>query len=86
MIKNCSMRLLDLVTDTMDLNSMKSKTMKLNKAPCNLTQIIEETVHMLDHATNKYGEPVKSSTVKLINRMEDVCLPIIDADVHRCTQ
>ena len=36
MIKNCSTRLLDLVTDIMDISAMRSKTMKLNKEPCNL--------------------------------------------------
>ena len=33
MIKSCSTRLLDLVTDIMDISAMRSKTMRLNKAP-----------------------------------------------------
>ena len=43
MIKHCSTRLLDLVTDIMDISAMRSKTMKLNKTSCNLAQMIEET-------------------------------------------
>ena len=86
MIKNCSTRLLDLVTDIMDISAMRSKTMKLNKEPCNLSQLVEETVHMLNYATDKHGRPVKRPSVKLINALEGMTLPSIHADIHRCTQ
>ena len=30
--------------------------------------MIEETVHMLAHATDKHGQPIKRPNVKLINK------------------
>eukprot|EP00930_Biecheleria_cincta_P101746 TRINITY_DN933_c0_g2_i6.p1 TRINITY_DN933_c0_g2~~TRINITY_DN933_c0_g2_i6.p1 ORF type:complete len:1611 (-),score=330.60 TRINITY_DN933_c0_g2_i6:507-5339(-) len=86
MIQNCSMRLLDLVTHIMDVSSMRSKAHKLNKGPCNVTQIIEEVVHLLLHATDKRGKPVLKQDVKLINELDDANLPIIVADPYRITQ
>lgn len=86
MIQNCSTRLLDLVSNIMDISSMRTNQLKLNRAPCDLKQIIEETVYMLEHATDKSGSPVKSPSVALVNDMERTDLPIIDADVQRITQ
>eukprot|EP00927_Polykrikos_kofoidii_P021762 TRINITY_DN20509_c0_g1_i3.p1 TRINITY_DN20509_c0_g1~~TRINITY_DN20509_c0_g1_i3.p1 ORF type:complete len:2831 (-),score=586.96 TRINITY_DN20509_c0_g1_i3:233-7462(-) len=86
LIKNCSMRLLDLVTDIMDISSMRHKTLKLKMSKCNLTQIMEETVQMLEHATDKRGHKVKRDEVTLVNNIRNTPLPIIEADVHRCTQ
>eukprot|EP00930_Biecheleria_cincta_P101740 TRINITY_DN933_c0_g1_i1.p1 TRINITY_DN933_c0_g1~~TRINITY_DN933_c0_g1_i1.p1 ORF type:complete len:2241 (-),score=455.68 TRINITY_DN933_c0_g1_i1:336-6929(-) len=86
MINNCSMRLLDLVTNIMSVSSMRNKTVKLNKGPCNITQIIEETVHLLLHATDKRGKAVMKPDVKMINQVEEANLPIIDADAYRITQ
>jgi len=86
MIRNCSTRLLDLVTNIMDISSMRSKTLKLTKGPCNIAQIIDETVHLLQHATDKRSRPVIKDTVKMHNNIAEDSLPIIEADVHRCTQ
>eukprot|EP00930_Biecheleria_cincta_P101742 TRINITY_DN933_c0_g2_i2.p1 TRINITY_DN933_c0_g2~~TRINITY_DN933_c0_g2_i2.p1 ORF type:complete len:2380 (-),score=509.92 TRINITY_DN933_c0_g2_i2:507-7646(-) len=86
MIQSCSMRLLDLVTHIMDVSSMRSKAVKLNKGPCNVTQILEETVHLLLHATDKRGKSVLKPEVKLINEVEEAQLPIIHADTYRITQ
>lgn len=65
---------------------MRTKRLKLSKEPCNLTQVIDETVHMLLHAADKQGRPVKRPSVNLINDLDKARLPIIQADVHRCTQ
>merc|ERR1719343_1173840 len=70
----------------MDISSMRTKEVKLNKEVCNLSQIIEETVHMLQHATDKQGRPVKRPSVTLVNNLESANLPTIEADIHRCTQ
>eukprot|EP00927_Polykrikos_kofoidii_P000198 TRINITY_DN10087_c0_g1_i1.p1 TRINITY_DN10087_c0_g1~~TRINITY_DN10087_c0_g1_i1.p1 ORF type:complete len:1901 (+),score=403.73 TRINITY_DN10087_c0_g1_i1:334-5703(+) len=86
MVTNCSKRLLDLVTNIMDISSMRSKTLKLNKGNCSLTQIVEETVHIMEHAVDKHGRPVKRSTVELINKVDQANLPVIEADVYRITQ
>jgi len=85
MIRTCSGRLLDLVTNIMDVSSMQSKKLKLTKRPCNLGQIVEETVQLLTHATNKRGVPVMSAEVECVNDIKE-SLPLIQADVHRVTQ
>lgn len=87
MITNCAARLLDLVSNIMDMSSMRAKTLKINTmASCNIAQVIEETVHMLEHAKDKAGRSVKRPEVALINDLEKANLPTIQADVHRCTQ
>eukprot|EP00931_Biecheleriopsis_adriatica_P113086 TRINITY_DN8800_c0_g1_i1.p1 TRINITY_DN8800_c0_g1~~TRINITY_DN8800_c0_g1_i1.p1 ORF type:complete len:1688 (+),score=411.50 TRINITY_DN8800_c0_g1_i1:35-5065(+) len=86
MIRNCSLRLLDLVTNIMDVSQMRAKSIRLTKGPCNVTQIIEETVHLLLHATDKRGKPVMKPEVRVVNRVEEAQLPVIQADTYRITQ
>jgi len=86
MITRCSKRLLDLVTNIMDISSIKSKTLRLNKAPCDLVSIMEETVHILGHAIDKHGKLVKRAEVQLVNCLQHGDIPKIEADAHRCTQ
>eukprot|EP00928_Gymnodinium_smaydae_P025622 TRINITY_DN2034_c0_g1_i6.p1 TRINITY_DN2034_c0_g1~~TRINITY_DN2034_c0_g1_i6.p1 ORF type:complete len:2576 (-),score=526.78 TRINITY_DN2034_c0_g1_i6:89-7759(-) len=86
MIKNCSTRLLELVTNIMDISSMRSRTMRLQKGDCDITQIVEEAANMLTHAKDKHGRMVKKQEVELITDITDKSLPIINADTHRITQ
>eukprot|EP00928_Gymnodinium_smaydae_P025619 TRINITY_DN2034_c0_g1_i3.p1 TRINITY_DN2034_c0_g1~~TRINITY_DN2034_c0_g1_i3.p1 ORF type:complete len:1797 (-),score=398.49 TRINITY_DN2034_c0_g1_i3:86-5419(-) len=86
MIKNCSTRLLELVTNIMDISSMRSRTMRLQKGDCDITQIVEEAANMLTHAKDKHGRSVKKQDVELITDITDKSLPIINADTHRITQ
>eukprot|EP00928_Gymnodinium_smaydae_P067620 TRINITY_DN5060_c0_g1_i1.p1 TRINITY_DN5060_c0_g1~~TRINITY_DN5060_c0_g1_i1.p1 ORF type:complete len:834 (+),score=174.13 TRINITY_DN5060_c0_g1_i1:145-2502(+) len=86
MIKNCSTRLLELVTNIMDISSMRSRTMRLQKGDCDITQIVEEAANMLTHAKDKHGRMVKKKEVELITDITDKSLPIINADTHRITQ
>eukprot|EP00930_Biecheleria_cincta_P053498 TRINITY_DN3901_c0_g1_i2.p1 TRINITY_DN3901_c0_g1~~TRINITY_DN3901_c0_g1_i2.p1 ORF type:complete len:3527 (-),score=831.98 TRINITY_DN3901_c0_g1_i2:238-9594(-) len=86
MIGNCSKRLLDLVTNIMDVSSIRSKTLKLSFGPCKVPQIIEETVHLLRHAVNTRGHKVMKASVQLINHVLDSSMPPIVADPHRITQ
>eukprot|EP00931_Biecheleriopsis_adriatica_P106540 TRINITY_DN8097_c0_g1_i2.p1 TRINITY_DN8097_c0_g1~~TRINITY_DN8097_c0_g1_i2.p1 ORF type:complete len:1071 (-),score=226.10 TRINITY_DN8097_c0_g1_i2:68-3049(-) len=86
MIRNCSTRLLDLVTNIMDVSSIRSNELKLNRSPCDITNIIDETIQLLKHATDKHGKPVLKPTVKLENCIAEGSIPIIQADTHRVTQ
>eukprot|EP00931_Biecheleriopsis_adriatica_P106544 TRINITY_DN8097_c0_g3_i2.p1 TRINITY_DN8097_c0_g3~~TRINITY_DN8097_c0_g3_i2.p1 ORF type:complete len:1813 (-),score=330.93 TRINITY_DN8097_c0_g3_i2:209-5092(-) len=86
MIRNCSTRLLDLVNNIMDVSSIRSNALKLQKSPCDITSIIDETVQLLKHATDKRGKPVLKPTVQLINEISEGTIPIIQADTHRVTQ
>merc|ERR1719491_1460324 len=65
---------------------MRSKGVKLSRETCNLAHIIDETVNMLQHATDKQGRHVKRPTVNLVTDLEKVGLPCIEADIQRCTQ
>lgn len=85
MIRSCSIRLLDLVSNIMDVSNMKQKNLRLNKDSCDLAQIVEETVLLLEHATDKHGKPVRNKNVQFVNKMEPG-MPIIEADSHRCSQ
>uniref|UniRef100_A0A7S4V013 histidine kinase n=1 Tax=Alexandrium monilatum TaxID=311494 RepID=A0A7S4V013_9DINO len=86
MINNCARRLLDLVTNIMDLSTLvQSKRMKLSRDPVHMAKIIEEVIMLTSCAVDKAGHPVQKSTVQLFNKVPND-LPIIEADAHRCTQ
>jgi len=86
MITRCSKRLLDLVMNIMDISSIRSKTLTLNKSVIDLGPIMEETVHILGHAIDKHGKLVKRAEVQLVNALNDGDLLRIEGDAHRCTQ
>jgi len=86
MINNCARRLLDLVTNIMDLSTLvQSKRMKLSRDPVHMAKIIDEVIMLTSCAVDKAGHPVQKSTVQLFNKVP-TDLPIIEADAHRCTQ
>jgi len=86
MINSCARRLLDLVTNIMDLSTLvQSKRMKLSRDPVHISKIVEEVIMLTSCAVDKAGRPIHKTTVQLFNKVPSD-LPIIEADAHRCTQ
>lgn len=86
MINNCSRRLVDLVTNIMDLSTLvERKKMRLSRDPVHVPKLVEEVLMLTSNAEDKAGRPIQKSAVKLVKQVPPN-LPIIEADAHRCTQ
>mmetsp|Transcript_87229 Transcript_87229/g.241935 ORF Transcript_87229/g.241935 Transcript_87229/m.241935 type:complete len:1428 (-) Transcript_87229:90-4373(-) len=92
MVKNCASRLLDLVTNIMDMTGMlahqsgkRHVPKPLSHDPVELQKIISEVVTLVSNATDKQGHALLRKAVKLINEVSED-LPIIVADAYKCTQ
>jgi len=88
-VSNCASRLLELVTNIMDMASLSAKsgrgqTINLHKDPTELPKLIEEIVLLVSRSVDKRGLPYVTNEVKLINKVAG--LPVIEADAHKCTQ
>jgi len=86
MISHCARRLLDLVTNIMDVSTLvQSKRMLLARDPVHMGKLIEEVLVLLSTAVDKAKKPVRKDDVQLIINVPDQ-LPIIEADANRCMQ
>jgi PAS domain S-box-containing protein len=86
MVNNCARRLLDLVTNIMDLSVMvQDKERKLSRDPVHIARIVEEVLTLTSCAVDKAGRSIKKPEISLLSDLEDN-LPIIEADAHYCTQ
>lgn len=86
MISHCARRLLDLVTNIMDLSTLvESKRMLLARDPVHMSKLVEEVLVLVSTAVDKAKRPIKKENVQLINNVPDQ-LPIIEADANRCLQ
>lgn len=86
LINNCARRLLDLVTNIMDLSTLvQSKHMVLARDPVQMAKLVEEVMVLTSMSVDKAGRPIRKKEVELINSVPSE-LPIIEADAHRCMQ
>jgi PAS domain S-box-containing protein len=88
MVRSCSTRLLDLVTNIMEMSSMTSDRRApkpLARDPVALPNILEEVCTLISNATDKACRPLKQQGVKLLNTVPDD-LPIIEGDAYKLTQ
>jgi len=94
MVQGCAKRLLDLVTNIMDMSSLSTAAAKAAEqtevdaptAPVNLLDIMEEVCEMTRMALDKAGKPLVSRSLKLKNEMKYGTLPLISGDAYKCTQ
>eukprot|EP00929_Paragymnodinium_shiwhaense_P080219 TRINITY_DN4181_c1_g1_i1.p1 TRINITY_DN4181_c1_g1~~TRINITY_DN4181_c1_g1_i1.p1 ORF type:complete len:2022 (+),score=462.95 TRINITY_DN4181_c1_g1_i1:170-6235(+) len=88
MINNCARRLLDLLTNIIDIQTLtaSSKKTKLVIESVSMQRIVEEVLMLTACAVDKAGRPIQKPGVELFNNVKDLELPTIQADAHRCTQ
>lgn len=88
LMNNCARRLLDLVTNIMDSNTLvNSQRSLLSRDPVHITRLVEEVIMHAERAVDKAGRPLRKREVELVNDMEPgKNLPIIEGDAHRCMQ
>lgn len=90
MINGCARRLLDLVTNIMDMAQLENvrdepqSPMALNEV--NLMAVVDEVVWMTKMAVDKAGKQLLNDQVKLINEMVEGKLPVILGDAYKCSQ
>lgn len=90
MIKNCAVRLLDLVTNIMEMSHQDSRK-GLSECPrpsvaVNIMNIVDEVVSLTTMATDKSLKPLLKPEVELINGMRTGKLPLVPGDAFRLTQ
>jgi two-component system, OmpR family, sensor histidine kinase ArlS len=77
-------RLLRLVNDLFRLSKLNKYTLTLNKVPCNLEKILQETAEIVRYKANKYGIAINTSVnanVKLKadkDKLKEVLLNLFD--------
>jgi len=91
MVKGCASRLLDLVSNIMDLaqhekRKKEGKPIPKPTAPVNFTLIAEEVTVMTNMAVDKMNKPLIRPTVRLVNKLAGTRVPIIRGDQQKCTQ
>eukprot|EP00929_Paragymnodinium_shiwhaense_P121896 TRINITY_DN9431_c1_g4_i1.p1 TRINITY_DN9431_c1_g4~~TRINITY_DN9431_c1_g4_i1.p1 ORF type:complete len:1126 (-),score=218.30 TRINITY_DN9431_c1_g4_i1:254-3631(-) len=91
MVKSCASRLLDLVTDIMEMASLSSRQAGKNaigqhfaKDPVDLRSVIDEVVVLVKKAIDKKNKSLLMPEVELVNKVGKV--PMIAGDAHKCTQ
>jgi len=91
MIKCCSARLLDLVTNIMDLAQNEKRRMEGRSPPrladpVDLVAVVDEVMTMTGMAVDKMNKPLVRPTVRLVNNVANQRVPLILGDAHKCTQ
>eukprot|EP00445_Apocalathium_hangoei_P039453 CAMPEP_0203954084 /NCGR_PEP_ID=MMETSP0359-20131031/87270_1 /ASSEMBLY_ACC=CAM_ASM_000338 /TAXON_ID=268821 /ORGANISM="Scrippsiella Hangoei, Strain SHTV-5" /LENGTH=697 /DNA_ID=CAMNT_0050887593 /DNA_START=43 /DNA_END=2133 /DNA_ORIENTATION=- len=91
MIRGCAARLLDLVTNVMDLAQHEKRKqagcpIPRPSAPVNIGDIADEVVLMLNAAVDKVNKPLVRPSVRLVNEITGMKLPLIPGDPYKCTQ
>lgn len=90
MIQGCASRLLDLVTNIMEMANVDKKNeeekREMPKTQVNVMDVIDEVVSMTKMAMDKAGKPLVNPRVQLINNMSTGMLPTVSGDPYRCTQ
>eukprot|EP00435_Cladocopium_sp_Y103_P011004 s3117_g2.t2 len=93
MVKSCGARLLDLVTNVMDLSESEqrkragSKERKPYEQKVNFLAITEEAVVMSRMAVDKANKPLIKAGVELKNCTRDIGkVPIVKGNPYKCTQ
>lgn len=94
MVKSCAVRLLDLVSNIMQMSrlhrdqSMSDFSDSLRKDLIDIPMIINEVCTLVTNATDKAGHPLLNPLVKFENRLSDVQskLPILEGDAYKISQ
>jgi len=91
MVRSCATRLLDLVTNVMDLSESERQKKSGSKSKLqqkvNFVAIAEETVVMSRMAVDKANKPLIKPGVELRNCVRDIGqVPIVLGNPYKCTQ
>lgn len=91
MVKSCAARLLDLVTNVMDLSDSEQRKRAESKActeqKVNFLAIAEEAVVMSRMAVDKANKPLIKAGVELKNCTRDIDkVPLVKGNPYKCTQ
>ncbi|CAE8655762.1 unnamed protein product [Polarella glacialis] len=89
MVKGCASRLLDLVTNVMDMSEdLKSGELVGHRMmPVNWLDIAEEVVVMTSLAVDKANRPLVRTSVRLVNNVSKLDkIPMVLGDPYKCTQ
>jgi len=91
MVRSCAARLLDLVTNVMDLaqsekKRLAGKPIERPTAPVDLAEIADEVIVMMNMAVDKMNKPLVKSSVRLTNELAGKQLPIVPGDSYKLTQ
>ncbi|CAE8587047.1 unnamed protein product [Polarella glacialis] len=92
MVRACATRLLELVTNVMDLTEAEKRKQagapkKAPSAPVNFAEIAEEAVVMTSLAVDKANKSLVHSAVTLVNEITKMKeLPVVLGDPYKCTQ
>eukprot|EP00930_Biecheleria_cincta_P019766 TRINITY_DN15012_c0_g1_i8.p1 TRINITY_DN15012_c0_g1~~TRINITY_DN15012_c0_g1_i8.p1 ORF type:complete len:1104 (-),score=197.92 TRINITY_DN15012_c0_g1_i8:553-3864(-) len=91
MVKGCAARLLDLVTNVMDVaqnEKMKLEGVEQPKpdARVDFGAIIDEACTMIGNSVDKTNKPLLKSGVCLENKLAGSSVPLIRGDHYKCTQ
>lgn len=101
MVKSCATRLLDLVSNIMQMSRLaRDKDMdeneptdfgkeKLRKDPIDMTSIISEVCMLVTNATDKANRPILNPLVKFANNVamsSGPRLPLLEGDAYKITQ
>lgn len=91
MVKGCAARLLDLVTNVMDLaqhekRKRDGRPAPRPTAPVNFAAIVDEVITLMSMAVDKMNTPLLRPSVRLINNVANMQVALIPGDPHKCTQ
>jgi len=90
MIKGCAARLLDLVTNIMEMAKAEkmeeSGGQKIDKRPVNIMDIVDEVIGMTEMAVDKNGRHLVGGNVIMVNNMCKGKLPMVVGDSYKITQ
>lgn len=92
MVKSCAARLLDLVTNVMDLSESEQRKKNAGskayaEQKVNFVAITEEAVVMSRMAVDKAGKPLIKAGVELKNCTRDIGkVPLVKGNPYKCTQ
>ena len=90
MVKSCSARLLDLVTNIMDLahsekRQHENRPQPRPTTPVNIATIIDEVVTMSEMAVDRANTPLVKPSVRIVTELPNE-IPLTAGDSHKLTQ
>eukprot|EP00931_Biecheleriopsis_adriatica_P115625 TRINITY_DN91393_c0_g1_i1.p1 TRINITY_DN91393_c0_g1~~TRINITY_DN91393_c0_g1_i1.p1 ORF type:complete len:1131 (+),score=244.08 TRINITY_DN91393_c0_g1_i1:46-3393(+) len=91
MIRGCSARLLDLVTNIMDMAQAEKKQQEgveqpRPTSPVDCATIVDEAITMIGNSVDKTNKPLLRPAVRLENRIAGTRVPLIRGDHYKITQ
>eukprot|EP00930_Biecheleria_cincta_P030170 TRINITY_DN2091_c0_g1_i12.p1 TRINITY_DN2091_c0_g1~~TRINITY_DN2091_c0_g1_i12.p1 ORF type:complete len:1000 (+),score=203.39 TRINITY_DN2091_c0_g1_i12:3-3002(+) len=91
MVKGCSARLLDLVTNIMSVaqaEKMKAENVEQRRpdTPVDFGAIVDEACTMIGNSIDKTNKPLLKPGVRLENKLAGSKVPLVRGDQYKCTQ